>query len=108
MINRTRCLFYEVKGTYYKDLQEAQKADLKALINIEAIADLDANETLAPQQVERAKESLADWLLKNAEEIAIILTTTPKSRRRKPRAGKGVPRKKKSGVAGESSAPATK
>lgn len=76
MINRTRCLFYEVGGVFYKDLIEAQKADLLKIL---------------PPDL--AVSELADWMLKNANDLAVILTTTPKSRRRKPRKDKGIPRK---------------
>jgi hypothetical protein len=89
MINRTRQLFYEVKGVFYKDLAEAQKADLGALIPETFFADLGTHPS----------DTLTDWLLKNAEAIATILRTTPRSRRRKPRADKGVPRKKNQPVA---------
>jgi hypothetical protein len=81
MINRTRCLFYEVKGVFYKDLAEAQKADLKALM---------------PSDWQTPHENVLDWMMANAEPIATILTTTPKSRIRKPRKDKGVPRKARS------------
>jgi hypothetical protein len=84
MINRTRCLFYEVQGVFYKDLVEAQKADLAALIPANFFAELGTHST----------DILTDWLLKNGEDIARILTTTPKSRNRKPRKDKGVPRKR--------------
>lgn len=80
MINRTRCLFYEVKGVFYKDLAEAQKADLLSLL---------------PPEIGLTKDGIADWLLANAEAVATILTTTPRSRIRKPRKDKGVPRKPK-------------
>ena len=80
MINRTHCLFYEVNGTFYKDLAEAQKADLTALFDSWTGGG--------------TREDVADWMLKNAEAISTILTTTPRSRRRKPRKDKGVPRSK--------------
>lgn len=86
MINRTRCLFYEVKDVFYKDLAEAQKADLAALIP----NDLLNSATTGDERV----RVMSEWLLKNAEAVAAILTTTPRSRRRKPRSDKGVPRKK--------------
>ena len=81
MINKTRCLFYEVNGQFYKDLEEAQKADLLAII---------------PNEHGLTINGMADWLLANAEAVATILTTTPKSRNRKPRKDKGLPRKPRS------------
>jgi hypothetical protein len=80
MITRTRCLFYECDGVFYKDLAEAQKADLMKLF--------------PDHWGTSTKEEVSDWLLKNAEAVATILLTTPRSRRRKPRSDKGVPRKK--------------
>ena len=89
MINRTRCLFYEVKGVFYKNLAQAQKADLLSIIP-------DAWEGANGEALNKsdARVVVADWLLKNAEAVALILTTTPRSRIRKPWKDKGVPRKK--------------
>jgi hypothetical protein len=78
MITRTRCLFYEVAGVFYRNLAEAQKADLLKI--------------LPPDQ---KGAELAEWLLANSEAVATILTTTPRSRARKPRSDKGKPHKKK-------------
>ena len=88
MINRTRCLFYEVGGVYYKDLIEAQKAELIKLIPAQYQDGVSLGDTAR----------FADWLLANAEAVATILTTTPKSRIRKPRSDKGKKRTAK-GVA---------
>jgi hypothetical protein len=76
-------MFYEVSGKFYPTLFEAQKADLMEII---------------PMQWPDGTASgglLASWLLENAEAVAVILTTTPKSRRQKPRKDKGKPRKDK-------------
>ena len=80
MINRTIKLFYEVAGHFYPSLLEAQKADLLSLM---------------PVDLGLTKDGVADWLLANAASVARILTTTPKSRNRKSRCDKGVPRKAK-------------
>lgn len=87
MINRTRKLFYEVAGTFYPSLEEAQKADLKAMIPVNLWSNASGG------------DPLVDWLLANAAAVANILTTTPRSRIRKPRKDKGVPRKVKQEVA---------
>lgn len=85
MINKTRCLFYEVGGKFYKDLQEAQKVELSKLIPDNFIDVVGGC----------AKETFADWMLKNSEAIVDTLTTTPKSRLRA-RKSHGAVRKKKS------------
>ena len=82
MITKQRTLFYFVGDRPFKDLADAQRADLVALI---------------PDSVAKeggGKADLAEWLLANAEAISTILTTTPRSRIRKPRKDKGVPRKR--------------
>lgn len=84
MINKTRCLFYEVGGQFFKSLDEAQKQDLKLLIP-------DTWEGLTPSN---GKYLLADWLIKNSSAIVDTLTTTPKSRLRA-RKSHGAVRKKK-------------
>lgn len=89
MINKTRCLFYEVGGQFFKDLEEAQAADLKKLLPGDFLTDgtMDFG------------EKLAGWLISNKEAIVDCLTTTPKSRlrgrkshgaTRKPRAAKNA------------------
>ena len=78
MITRQTKLFYEVAGNFYPSLAEAQKADLLAIL---------------PTALGGTAEAVAEWLLANAGPVATILTTTPKSRNRKPRKDKGVPRK---------------
>lgn len=79
MITRQTKLFYEVAGQFYPSLAEAQKADLLAMLPTDGSA--------------ISADVLADWLLANAPAVARILTTTPKSRNRKPRKDKGIPRK---------------
>ncbi len=90
-IVRQTKLFYFVNGTPYASLEEAQKADLKRLID-PALTESEPNGSLYADR-------LADWLLKNADAVATILRTTPRSRVRKPRKDKGVPRKKVEAVA---------
>lgn len=85
MINRTRCLFYEVGGVYFKDLSEAQKADLMALL---------AQTNFLAGGESSVTTLISEFLLANSESVARILTTTPRSRARKPRADKGKPHKK--------------
>ncbi len=80
MITKQTKLFYFVGTTPYASLEEAQKADLLRLMP----DDWAANRTVT-----------CDWLMDNAQAIAEILTTTPRSRNRKPRKDKGVPRKVK-------------
>lgn len=70
MISKQRQLFYFVGDTPYKSLEEAQKADLMALIPEDFFA------TLGDQPSDR----LSDWMLKNATAIVDTLTTTPTSR----------------------------
>jgi len=87
MISRQTKLFYEVAGNFYPSLAEAQKADLLALIPLQW-----------PDGATIPAQKLAEWLLDHAEAVATILTTTPRSRNRKPRRDKGVPRKVKAEV----------
>jgi len=77
MINKTRCLFYEVGGEFFKSLEEAQKVDLVALIP----ADLFAAYLKNPVVVD-CRSTIADWLLANSTAIVDCLTTTPRSRLR--------------------------
>jgi hypothetical protein len=86
MITKQRTLFYFVNGKPYASLEEAQKVDLIALV---------PKDWPMPQTQEALAESIALWLLSHSTEIVNTLTTTPRSRARKPRADKGVPRKKK-------------
>jgi hypothetical protein len=82
-ITKQKQLFYFVDGKPYASLEEAQLVDLEALI---------------PGEVKTTPEVgklLAAWMLKNSDAIVATLTTTTRSRARKPRADKGVPRKKK-------------
>ena len=79
-MNKTRGLFYEVGGVFYQDLAEAQKADLLKLFDT---------------YTGTSKETMAEWLLENAKPLVAILTTTPRSRVRKTRKDKGVPRVKR-------------
>ena len=69
MINKTRALFYEVGGVFYKDLAQAQKVDLVALMS-------------HPPDLGLTKDGIADWVLENADAIVDTLTTTPRSRLR--------------------------
>ena len=68
MISKQRALFYFVGATPYKDLAEAQKADLVLLLS--------QDESLTPELV----DSMVGIILKNAAEIVDTLTTTPTSR----------------------------
>lgn len=88
MINKTRQLFYEVGGQYFKDLNEAQKVDLTSIMPAEWVA--------------AAKTVTADWLLTNKDAIIDCLSTTPKSRLRA-RKSHGAVRKKKTPVAAATS-----
>jgi len=72
MINKTRCLFYEVGGQFFKSLEEAQKADLAKLIPETFFAELGTHPT----------DTLTTWLLANSTAICDCLTTTPRSRLR--------------------------
>ena len=96
MIRRERQtnLFYYVGQIAFTSLAEAQKFDLKQLMPATA-AFSDAQET---DGTPVWQNQLADWLLANAAIIAKILTTTPRSRNRKPRKDKGVPRVKAENV----------
>lgn len=71
MITKQRTLFYFVGQTPYKDLAEAQKADLLALMPLSANCPMGMT-----------NEGIADWLLSNSAAIVDTLTTTPKSRLR--------------------------
>lgn len=82
MITRQTKLFYEVAGKFYPTLLEAQKVDLLAIIPAEW------NDNPASPAI------VSDWILANMQSVATILTTTPRSRNRKPRKDKGIPRKK--------------
>lgn len=73
MIRKQRQLFYFVGDTPYASLEEAQKADLKAMMEGHLFAD---GSTVISQ------DNIAGWLLNNAKEIVDTLTTTPKSRLR--------------------------
>lgn len=69
MITKQRTLFFFVGETPYKNLADAQKADLLL--------------TLQPFDFDPAagiKEQIADWLIGNASQVVDILTTTPTSR----------------------------
>jgi len=67
MIRAQRQLFYFVNETPYASLEEAQKADLVALMD---------GVFPYPQH----QSPIADWLLANKEAIVDTLTTTPRSR----------------------------
>ena len=82
-ITKQKQLFYFVNGVPFESLESAQRADLRQLIP-KAWAVTDVN----------MPDLVADWMLKNSEAIVATLTTTPKSRIRKPRKDKGVARKK--------------
>lgn len=74
MINATRCLFYEVGGQFFKSLEDAQKADLAALVP-------DASPVLGmcdDPKLRRAE--IVEFILANSTAIVDILTTTPTSR----------------------------
>ena len=84
MIVKTRCLFYEVEGQFYKSLEEAQIADLIKLV---------PNDFLADGSMDSGHK-IASWLLSNKDAITCILTTTPRSRA-KARKANGATRKRK-------------
>lgn len=86
MITRQTKLFYFVGDTPYASLEEAQKADLLKLIP----AQYKDGTSMGDRQ------RLAEWMVEFAEAITVILTATARSRIRKPRKDKGVPRKKDS------------
>ena len=77
MINKTRCLFYEVGGQFFKSLEEAQKVDLVALIPDDLV-----EASLRDPAVSDCRFAIADWLLANSTAIVDCLTTTPRSRLR--------------------------
>lgn len=77
MINKTRCLFYEVGGQFFKSLEEAQKADLKKLLE-----SLQKDRTTCTGDPKELDEAIADWLLANSTALVDCLTTTPRSRLR--------------------------
>lgn len=90
MITSQRTLFYFVGEQAFKSLEDAQKADLLALMP----------ETWEGATGEALNGLVADWLLKNCKSIVDTLTTTPKSRLRarkshgavrKPRTSKSPP-----------------
>jgi hypothetical protein len=81
MITKTRCLFYEVDGQFYKSLEEAQAVDLKKLMVTRWGED------------NGEKQVMAEWLLQNKDAITCILTTTPRSRA-KARKANGATRKR--------------
>ena len=83
MIVKTRCLFYEVEGQFYKSLEEAQKVDLMKLMPVQ---------TLDTAGI--TNDYIADWMLKNSSAIVDTLTTTPRSRARARKAN-GATRKRK-------------
>lgn len=67
MISKQRCLFFFVGDRPFKDLKEAQKADLIALM---------------PESETISRGDFADWMIANARSIVDTLTTTPTSRLR--------------------------
>jgi len=77
MISKQRCLFYFVGDQAFKSLEEAQKADLKKLL--ESLKEDRITCTGEPKELD---ESVADWLLANSTAIVDCLTTTPRSRLR--------------------------
>lgn len=81
MITKQKTIFYFVGDQAFKDLAEAQKADLIKLMPL-------------TEPLIQDKKDWADWLLKNAAAIVDTLTTTPKSRLRG-RKTHGAVRKKK-------------
>lgn len=81
MITKQKSLFYFVGDQAFRDLAEAQKADLIKLMPL-------------TEPLIQDKNDWADWILKNAESIVDTLTTTPKSRLRA-RKSHGAVRKKK-------------
>ena len=83
MITKQRTLFYFVGETAYKSLEDAQKADLLALMPVQ---------TLDTAGI--TNDYIADWMLKNSAAIVNTLTTTPRSRA-KARKANGATRKRK-------------
>ena len=71
MIRKQRQLFYFVGEKPYASLEEAQKADLMALMPVHP------NNPLG-----MTNDGIADWMIKNSAAIVDTLTTTPKSRLR--------------------------
>lgn len=67
MITKQRQLFYFVGDTPYKDLADAQKADLMSIM---------------PEWTPGNKQTTADWLLAQKDAIVDTLTTSPRSRLR--------------------------
>jgi hypothetical protein len=93
VITKQRQLFYFVGETPFKSLEEAQQCDLIKLMPDGLFSDS------KPLGIEE-KETIAGWLMKNAEAIIDTLSTTPTSRlkarkshgaTRKPRKAKGTP-----------------
>ena len=87
MITKQKCLWYFVGDQAFKSLEEAQKADLEALLPTQW-----EDGTSVP------RDGIAEWMLKNSNAITDCLTTTPRSRlrgrklhggTRKPRSDKG-------------------
>lgn len=76
MIRKQRQLFYFVGDKPYASLEEAQAADLAALV-----PDSLCGIQLGPDG-EAAKKVIARWMIKNASAIVDTLTTTHKSRLR--------------------------
>ena len=64
MIHKQRTLFYFVGDQAFKDLAEAQKADLMAMM---------------PESF-TTRQEVAQWLLENQKAICDTLQTTPRSR----------------------------
>jgi hypothetical protein len=74
MIQKQKCLFYFVGDVPFKSLEEAQKADLAALVP-------DASPVLGmcdDPKLRRAE--IVGFILANSTAIVDILTTTPTSR----------------------------
>lgn len=67
MIQKQRTLFYFVGEQVFKDLQEAQAADLVGMMGECA-------------WTSEHKQSVAAWLLVHQEQVIDTLTTTPRSR----------------------------
>ena len=86
MITKQKALFYYVGDEVFPSLEEAQKCDLKKLID----------EKLDPATLEESswKDTVASWLIKNSVAIVDILTTNPRSRS-KARKANGAKRAKK-------------
>jgi thiamine pyrophosphate-dependent acetolactate synthase large subunit-like protein len=92
MITKQRTLFYFVGDQAFKSLEEAQKADLKKLM--ESLKEDRITCTGEPKELD---EAVSDWLLTNSAAIVDCLTTTPRSRLRA-RKTHGAERKPRSDI----------